>query len=101
MFLLGTAKRYLFRQISEVSKDTRVKGVAERVTFMLVQVVESCGADAQMAFIHSRGLKLLCDWLEAVRDSSDSAQKCGQKVLAALKKLPIDVAALQGSGVGK
>jgi hypothetical protein len=64
-------------------------------------VVEKSSRDALAAFVHSKGLRTLSEWLGAADEGNEASCRLGRKVLAALGKLPIDVEALSESGVGR
>ena len=64
-----------------------------------VQVLEQSTRPVQAWFAHSPGLKRLGEWLGAPGEGT--SLKLSARVLEVLAKLPIDTAALQGSGLGK
>ncbi len=64
-------------------------------------MVEGSSSEVKAAFVHSCGLGKLLSWLEAADGGVPNSIALAKKVLVTLRKLPIDVEALQGSNGGR
>jgi hypothetical protein len=65
------------------------------------QVLDKSSGAVQAGFAHSPGLARLGEWLGGAQAGEGASVKLAGRLLDVLGALPIDTAALQGSGIGK